>query len=211
MDISDNDMRARTLSGTLFLSGIEPLNGDRAHLRVRLVDADVHGMLVDLGETVTTANGRLFIECDVDGSMNNLNAVSGAGKAWLRGANLYELPAMIRLLNLLAVRPDQGAFDSADVEFGIDGDRIPIKSLQLDGDLISMQGRGSVNFRRELDLELVANVGRRGIVGALVRPFTQNPNANWMRIEVGGTTSNPQIRPPMPLRDSLDQVLLEAP
>jgi hypothetical protein len=47
--------------------------------------------------------------------------------------------------------------------------------------LISMQGRGSVNFRRELDLELVANVGRRGIVGALVRPFTQNPNANWMR------------------------------
>ena len=211
MDISDNDMRARTLSGTLFLSGIEPLNGDRAHLRVRLVDADVHGMLVDLGETVTTANGRLFIECDVDGSMDNLNAVSGAGKAWLRGANLYELPAMIRLLNLLAVRPDQGAFDSADVEFGIDGDRIPIKSLQLDGDLISMQGRGSVNFRRELDLELVANVGRRGIVGALVRPFTQNPNANWMRIEVGGTTSNPQIRPPMPLRDSLDQVLLEAP
>jgi hypothetical protein len=211
MDISDNDMRARALSGTLLLSGVVPLNGDRAHLRVRLVDADVHGMLVDLGESLTTANGRLFIECDIDGSMDNLNAFSGVGNSWLRGANLYELPVMIRLLNLLAVRPDQGAFDSADIEFGIDGDRIPIKSLQLDGDLISMQGKGSVNFRRELDLELVANVGRRGIVGALVRPFTQNPNANWMRIEVGGTTSNPQIRPPMPLRDSIDQVILDAP
>jgi hypothetical protein len=118
---------------------------------------------------------------------------------------------MIRLLNLLAVRPDQGAFDAADIDFAIDGDKIPITNLQLDGDLISMQGKGSVNFRRELDLELVANVGRRGIVGAIVRPFTQNPSANWMRIEVGGTTSNPQIRPPMPLRDSIDSVLIESP
>ena len=211
MDISDNDVRARALSGTFFLSGIEPLNGDRSHIRCRLVDADVHGLLVDLGETHTSANGRLFVECDIEGSLKNPNSLAGNGKAWLRGANLYELPVMIRLLNLLAVRPDQGAFDSADMEFGIDGDRIPIRNLQLDGDLISMQGKGSVNFRRELDLKLVANVGRRGIVGALMRPFTQNQDANWMRIEVGGTTSNPQIRPPMPLRDSLDSVLLEAP
>jgi hypothetical protein len=211
MDISDNDIKARALSGTFFLSGVHPLDGQRSQLRCRLVDSDVHGMLVDLGETQASINGRLYFQCDIDGSPSNPDSLSGEGKAWLRGANLYELPVMIRMLNLLAVRPDQGAFDSADVEFAIDGDRIPIRNLQLDGDLMSMQGRGSVNLRRELDLELVANVGRRGIVGALVRPFTQNQNANWMRIEVGGTTSNPQIRPPMPLRDSLDSVLLESP
>jgi hypothetical protein len=211
MDISDNDVKARALSGTFFLSGVQPLDGQRSQLRCRLVDSDVHGMLVDLGETQAAINGRLFFQCDIDGSLSNPDSLSGEGKAWLRGANLYELPVMIRMLNLLSVRPDQGAFDSADIEFAIDGDRIPIKNLQLDGDLMSMQGRGSVNLRRELDLELVANVGRRGIVGAIVRPFTQNQNANWMRIEVGGTTSNPQIRPPMPLRDSLDSVLMESP
>ncbi len=211
MDISDNDIKARALSGTFFLSGVQPLDGARSHLRCRLVDSDVHGMLVDLGETQAAINGRLFFQCDIDGSLSNPDSLSGEGKAWLRGANLYELPVMIRLLNLLAVGPDQGAFDSADVEFAIDGDRIPIKNLQLDGDLMSMQGRGSVNLRRELDLELVANVGRRGVLGAIVRPFTQNQSANWMRIEVGGTTSNPQIRPPMPLRDSLDSVLMESP
>jgi hypothetical protein len=211
MDISDNDIKARALSGTMVLSGVHPLNGERSHIRCRLIDSDVHGLLVDLGETHAALNGRLFVQCDIDGNLSNPESLAGQGKAWLRGANLYELPVMIRLLNLMSVRPDQGAFDSADVEFSIDGDRIPINNLQLDGDLISMQGKGSVNFRQELDLELVANVGRRGIVGALVRPFTQNSNANWMRIEVGGTTSNPQIRPPMPLRDSIDSVLLEGP
>ena len=90
-------------------------------------------------------------------------------------------------------------------------DRIPISKLELDGDLISMQGKGEVNFRREIHLDLATNVGRRGIIGAVVRPFTQNQNANWMRVEVTGTTTNPQIRPPMPLRDSLDQFLIESP
>jgi hypothetical protein len=211
MDISDNDIKARALSGTVFLSGYVPLDGERSHVRCRLFDSDVHGMLVDLGEVQAALNGRLYVQCDLDGSLSNRESLSGSGKAWLRGANLYELPVMIRLLNLLSVRPDQGAFDSADIDFAIDGDRIPINNLQLDGDLISMQGKGTVNFRQELDLELVANVGRRGIVGAIVRPFTQNQNANWMRIEVGGTTSNPQIRPPMPLRDSIDSVLIESP
>lgn len=211
MDIHEHDIRARTLSGTLFLSGIEPLDGERAAIRLRLVDSDFHGMLVDLGESNTPVNGRLFMECDLRGSINNLYALEGEGKAWLRGANLYELPVMIRLLNLLAIRPDQGAFDAANLEFSIDGDRVPIHKLELDGDLLSMQGKGEVNFRREINLELATNVGRRGLIGALIRPFTENPNANWMRIEVTGTTSNPQIRPPMPLRDSLDQVLLETP
>ena len=211
MDIHEHDIRARALSGTLFLSGIEPLDGERAMLRMRLVDSDFHGLLVDLGEAHLPVNGKLFVECDIRGSINNLYALEGNGKAWLRGANLYELPVMIRLLNLLAIRPDQGAFDAADIEFAIDGDRVPIHKLELDGDLISMQGKGEVNFRREINLELATNVGRRGIMGALIRPFTENQKANWMRIEVTGTTNNPQIRPPMPLRDSLDQVLLESP
>jgi hypothetical protein len=211
MDIHEHDIRARALSGTLFISGVEPLDGERAMLRTRLVDSDFHGLLVDLGEAHSPVNGKLFVECDLRGSINNLYALEGNGKAWLRGANLYELPVMIRLLNLLAIRPDQGAFDAADIEFSIDGDRVPIHKLELDGDLISMQGKGEVNFRREINLELATNVGRRGIMGALIRPFTENQNANWMRIEVTGTTNNLQIRPPMPLRDSLDQVLLESP
>jgi hypothetical protein len=211
LDIRDSDLRARTLSGTLFLSGVEPLNGDRSRYRVRLVDADFHGFLVDLGETHTQASGRLSVQCDLSGSLYNTEALEGSGRAWLRGANLYELPAMIRLFRLLSVRPDQGAFDSADIAFTIDGDRIPVHELELDGDLVSMRGSGWVNLRRELYLDLYAHVGRRSLVGAMVRPLTQHRAANLMRIEVSGSTSDPQMKRSMPLMESLEQVLPETP
>lgn len=182
-----------------------------ARYRLRLVDADFHGLLVDLGETHTEVSGSLSVQCDLFGSLTHTVSLKGAGNAWLRGANLYELPVMIKLLRALSVHPDQGAFDSADVAFSIDGDQIPIHKLELDGDLVSMRGSGWVNLRRELSLDMYANVGRRSIVGAMMRPITQNRGANLMRIEVSGTTSDPQIRHTMALMNSLEQVLPESP
>ena len=146
LDIRDSDIRARTLSGTVFLSGTEPLNGDRPQYRLRLVDADFHGFLVDLGETHTEASGTVSVQCDLTGSLTNTEALEGSGQAWLRGANLYELPSMIRLFRLLSVRPDQGAFDAADISFAVDGDRIPVTDMQLDGDLVSMRRLGLVQL-----------------------------------------------------------------
>jgi hypothetical protein len=204
LDVRDSDLRARTLSGTIFASGVEPLNGERARYRVRLVDADFHGFLLDLGEPHTEAAGRLSIQCDIQGALHNTVSLEGNGKAWLRGANLYELPAMIRLFQLLSVTPNKGAFDSADVTFAIDGDRIPVSQLELDGDLVSMRGSGWVNLRRELEFDLYANVGRRSLVGAVVRPFTGHRATNLMRIEVTGTTNNPEMRRSMPLMNSIE-------
>jgi hypothetical protein len=211
LDIRDNDIRARTLSGTMFLSGVEPLHGERSRYRLRLVDADFHGFLLDLGETHTQASGRLSVQVDIAGSWSNTDTMEGTGRAWLRDANLYELPNMIRLFRLLSVRPDQGAFDSADIAFSIDGDRIPVQELHLDGDLVSMQGSGWVNMRRELSFDLFAHVGRKSIVGAIARPITQHRAANLMRIEVTGTTSELQMRKSMGLMNSFEQVLPESP
>ncbi|MFO0011651.1 MAG: AsmA-like C-terminal region-containing protein [Planctomycetota bacterium] len=211
LDIRDNDVRARALSGTIFVSGVQPLNGERSRYRLRLVDSDFHGFLLDLGETHTQASGRLSVQVDVAGSWANTDALEGTGRAWLREANLYELPNMIRLFRLLSVRPDQGAFDSADIAFSIDGDRIPVNELQLDGDLVSMRGSGWVNLRREVYFDLFAHVGRKSIVGAITRPITQHRAANLMRIEVTGTTSDPQMRRSVPLMNSFEPVLSDPP
>lgn len=211
LDVREGDLRARTLSGTMFISGVEPLNGERARYRLRLVDADFHGMLVDLGETHTEATGRLSVQLDLQGSAHNLSSMEGSGKAWLRGSKLYELPFMIKLLGSLSVRPDDSAFNSADITFSIDGDRIPVSDLQLDGNLVSMRGSGWVNLRRELSFDLYANVGRHSVVGAMVRPFTQHRAANLMRIQVSGTTANPQMIKSVPLMDSLENVFPESP
>jgi hypothetical protein len=211
LDIGDSDIRARTLSGTAFVSGVQPLNGERSRFRLRLVDADFHGFLLDLGETHTEASGRLSVQVDLAGSLANIDSLEGTGRAWLRGASLYELPNMVRLFRLLSVRPDQGAFDSADIAFTIDGDRIPVNQLQLDGDLVSMQGSGWANLRREVYFDLYAHVGRKSIVGAIARPITQHRAANLMRIEVTGTTSDLQMRRSVPLINSFEPVLPDPP
>lgn len=210
LDVVESDIRARALSGTLFVSGIESLDSQqRSKYRLRLAKADLQGMLVDIGESSTQAKGELSIQCDLTGALTNTASLEGQGKAWLRDANLYELPAMIRLFRLLSVSPSQGAFDSGDVEFGVDGDRLPIHELVLDGDLVSMRGSGWVNMRRELHLDLLANVGRRSLLGTVVGPLSSSKAAALWQIEVNGTASDPQIRRPISIMNSLDKVRQE--
>jgi AsmA-like C-terminal region len=207
LDVMESDIRARALSGTVFVSGIESLDSQqRSKYRLRLAKADLQGMLVDIGEAATQARGELSIQCDLTGALSNTASLEGHGKAWLRDANLYELPAMIRLFRLLSVSPSQGAFDSGDVEFGVDGDRLPIHELVLDGDLVSMRGSGWVNLRRELHLDLLANVGRRSLLGTVVGPLSSSKAAALWQIEVNGTASDPQIRRPISIMNSIDKV-----
>jgi hypothetical protein len=208
LDTKDTDIKARALSGTVFISGVEPLDGNqRAKYRLRLVDANLHGFLVDLGESSTDATGQLSIQCDLQGALTNTAALEGQGRGWLRDANLYQLPVMIRLFRMLSIKPGQGAFDSADVQFSIDGEQIPIQELMLDGDIVSMRGSGWVNMRREIHLDLFANVGRRGLMGALYHPLNQTNAGKLWQIEVNGTTSDPQMRRPISLMNPIDRVL----
>ena len=96
------------------------------------------------------------------------------------------------------------------VEFGVDGDRLPIHELVLDGDLVSMRGSGWVNLRRELHLDLLANVGRRSLLGTVVGPLSSSKAAALWQIEVNGTASDPQIRRPISIMNSLDKVRQES-
>ena len=194
LDVTAHDVTAETLSGKLYVSGVEPLDGRRARYRVRLVEANLKDCLLDLGEPNPQTNGNLWVQCDLAGSFTNMSSLEGNGNVWLRNANLYQLPIMIRLFNLLSVRPDQSAFDAVDIHFGIDGDRIPIHDLSLDGNLVSLRGSGWVNMRRALHLNLDANVSRRTIVGAVMRPLQGEYPSNLFRIEVSGTTTDPIVR-----------------
>jgi hypothetical protein len=159
-----------------------------------LIDANLKDCLLDLGEPNPQTNGSLWMQCEVAGSFTNLASIEGNGNVWLRDANLYQLPVMIRLFNLLSVRPDHSAFDAVDIHFGIDGDRIPIHELTLDGNLVSLRGNGWVNMRRALHLNLDANVSRRTLVGAVMRPLRADYSSNLFRIEVTGTTMDPIVK-----------------
>jgi AsmA-like C-terminal region len=212
LDIHGDDLKANALAGTLFAYGIHPLIEGQTELKLVLADANLDGLLSDLGENQHTASGRLWMEGHVAGSLAHANTLSGAGNIWLREANFYKMPVMTHLFRALSVKPpDDGAFESADVQFRLDGDRVPIDRISLDGDIISLRGSGWTNLRREIQLDLYAYVGNRSPMAAILGPLvSQNDNATMLQLEVTGTTDKMKFRRTIPLMGtSLNQIFPE--
>ncbi len=201
LDDNPQDIHASTLAGTLRLYGIHPLIEGQTELELALIDSNLGNFLADIGENHGQADGRLWLQCRLAGSLMHTNTLSGVGQAWLREASFYQMPVMTRLFRALSLKPpDDGAFESADVQFRIDGDRIPIDRISLDGDIIALRGSGWTNLRRELQLDLYAYVGNRSPIGALFGPLvSQNDSATLLQLEVTGTTDRMDIRRAIPL------------
>ena len=212
VDNHEEDIHASMMNGTVNVFGTGQISKSQVFLKMHLEKADFHTLLLDFGQNNITSNGTLYADAQFTGSLRNVNIWSGNGAIRLRDANLYELPVMAKLFRLLYVRPpDSGAFETADVQFRIDGDRFPLDQVALDGDVISLRGDGSINLRRELHLDLYTYVGRRGQLAALVGPLIgKGDSASLLRIEVDGTVDNPQVkRSLLGLDASLEQVFPE--
>jgi hypothetical protein len=208
----DGDLHAKTFDGTLKLYGVHPLLEGQTEVGLALLDARLAEFLADLGENHGNAEGRLWLEAELVGSLMHSNTLSGRGRAWLREASFYQMPVMTHLFRALSVRaPDDGAFESADVEFRIDGDRFPIDRISLDGDIIALRGNGWANLRRELHLDLYAYVGNKSALGAIFGPLvSRNDNATLLQLEVTGTTDQMKFRRAIPLIGSnLQQIFPE--
>ncbi len=201
LDVRDDDLQAKTFAGTLKLHGTHPLLEGQTEVALSLMDADLSEFLADVGENHGEADGRLWVDCRLAGSLMHANTLSGNGRAWLRQASFYQMPVMAHLFRALSLKaPEDGAFESADVDFRIDGDRIPIDRISLDGDIIALRGSGWTNLRRELQLDLYAYVGNSSPIGAIFGPLvSQNDNATMLQLEVTGTTDQMKFRRAIPL------------
>lgn len=195
-----DDLKAQTLSGELYAYGVGQLSSGRVSLQFHLDNADFRNLLLDLGQSAGEANGKLYVDAQIHGSLQNVKTLSGGGIVQLREAKLYQLPFMIRLLRLMRVSApnEEGAFESADIRFSLDGDRIPLDEIALDGDIISMRGKGEVNMRRELHMELYTYVGPRGQIAAMLQPLFGNRGATLLQFAVTGTTDQPIVTPSLP-------------
>ncbi len=191
---------AQALAGDLELSGVYDLGTGRMRLEANLQRANLRELLMDLGQSRPQADGLLSADLVLTGLPSSPHTLSGVGSLTLRSANLYRLPLLVQLFRLLSIRlPEERAFESADIQFRIDGDRIPLDKIALDGDVISLRGSGWTNFRRELYLDLYTYFGSRGTLAALLGPLVNQDNATLLRIEVEGMADNPSMRRSLPL------------
>ncbi|MCR9292584.1 MAG: hypothetical protein NXI32_07685 [bacterium] len=202
------EMTANALTGKLSLSGYGKLDQGKFTFQSKLRSANLNLLLKDLGVEHATAQANCDAELSFTGVPWNPQTYTGEGHVHLSDAQLYELPFMIRLLSVASVSAkSDSAFQTADIRFRIDGDRIPLQ-VACDGDLLRLRGEGETNLRRDIRLDLYSYVGRRMPLQQVVSPFLgEHRYPTLMLIEVDGSWSNPTMRQRFPqIEETLQQI-----
>lgn len=140
-------------------------------------------------------SGRLSANADFYGAGRGLHNLGGRGSIWLNNADLYELPVMVALLKTLRGRaPDTTAFNTADMEFRIQGEHVYLRNIHCQGDAISLRGTGELNLDRTVKMTFYPIVGRDDRRLPLVDQFLGRASQQIMLIHVDGTLEAPQTR-----------------
>jgi hypothetical protein len=106
---------------------------------------------------------------------------------------MYKLPLIVQVMNLLRVTPTEDvAFTDGEVEFSIYGDTMTFSDLQIWGDLISLQGGGTLDRRRELDLTFNTRVSPQNSFTQVFRPLRSQRYTLWT-IDVRGPLHSLEI------------------
>lgn len=200
--VAANPIQADLFSGKAVVSGTGDFDPFRFSMQTNLYGGQLQDILMETGQASAGASGTCDAMLTLQGSPLNPQTFSGNGEVAIREASLFQLPGMMKLLRVLSVKPtNDAAFEKADISFRIDGDRLPIDHLSIDGDVLSLAGSGWANLRREMHLDLYAYVGNRNQLAKLVGPLlSETRYAPLMQVEIGGTVEAPEMtRKPLPV------------
>ena len=204
-------MTADALTGRLTLAGVGLLHDGKLILRADLQDAELSGLLRDVGVEKASTQARCQAHLNFSGIPWNTQTWNGDGEVHLTDARLFQLPFMMRLLGTASINADDdSAFQTADIKFDIDGDKIPLR-IECEGEVLRLRGEGWTNLRREIDLDLYSYIGRRPIYSVISPLLAESRYATFMLIEVDGTLDNPNMqRRPFPqIEATLQQIFPE--
>jgi len=145
---------------------------------------------------------------DGESALRNLQ---GIGSVRLRDANLYELPVMFALLKVLSLKePDLSAFNTSDIEFRINGEhgQVYLPRIDLKGDALSLSGRGSLGFDKQLRLAFRPQLGRGGVQVPILSELVSGASSQVLEVYVSGTLDQPDVRrEPLPdLKEAFERL-----
>lgn len=163
-------------------------------IEATLDNADLGRMSTEYFANATSLTGTLGGRLSLSGMGQSLELLSGGGQVRVRNATLGELPILVSMLKVLRNRaPDTTAFNGVDSQFRIVGKRVHFEHLDLLGDAISLKGKGTADFDRQLDLVFYSYMGRHEIGVPVLRWMAGQASANLLQISVKGSVDNPQV------------------
>ncbi|MGB7344833.1 MAG: AsmA-like C-terminal region-containing protein [Pirellulaceae bacterium] len=199
--VSQRKMRGRLFGGEIDLSGEVVLASGAFDVQVALNNGRVPELLSELGKGRNEMTGTINGQAKLEGILGTTDLLKGNGSARVFGANLYQLPLLVQLLNLLRIKATEDvAFTDADVEFTLVEEKITFNELKLWGDLVALQGGGTLDRRRELDLTFNTQVSPHNAVTHILRPLRKQNYTLWT-VDVRGPLDSPTVH-----RSSLDGV-----
>ena len=130
------------------------------------------------------------------------------GKLRITRAKLYRLPILLGFLHVINLTlPSDSAFNAADVDYYLKGDKLVFRKLYLQGSALSMLGAGKMHMKtKKLSLTFLVGPARK-LPASPVREFLQGISSQLMTVRVTGTLAKPKVRT-VPLRN-LDATLRE--
>jgi hypothetical protein len=186
-------IQGKVFNGIASLSGTVLLSDGAFDVVVSIVDADVAKMLVDIGQADSNVKGVAQGQVRLEGVVGAAHLLKGAGSASLSQANLYQLPLLINVFNMLRVKPSEAvAFTDGSARFSIYGDNVTFAELKLWGDLIELDGLGTMNRSHEVDLSFDTRMSPQNMWSVVTDTFGEN-NYTLMTLYVRGPLANAHV------------------
>ncbi len=137
------------------------------------------------------AAGRLCLT----GTVGDASTTRGRGHFEINEAQLYRLPLILAILNVLNVTaPTTTAFSDALLDFYVTGNRLTFDDIRLRGDLLALTGRGTLSVPdRGVDFELY-NVNPDGWVRVpVLTDVVEQVGRELVRLHVTGPLYRPEV------------------
>ena len=186
-------IRGKMFDGAIDLEGDLIFSSGNFDVQLAMSNAQVPTLLAEFGHTDQEITGTFGGQTQLQGNLSTTDLLKGTGAAKVSGANLYKLPFLVQVLNLLRISASEDyAFTDGEVEFTLFGDSLTFNDMQLWGDLVSLQGGGTLDRRNELDLTFNTRVSPKNSFTQVFRPLRSRRYTLWT-IDVRGPLSNPYV------------------
>jgi hypothetical protein len=186
-------IQGKLFGGQVSLSGEVLLSDGGFDILVSINDADLATVMIETGQTDAGVRGKAKGQVRLEGVVGASHLLKGAGSASLSEANLYQLPLLISVFNMLRVKPSEAvAFTDGTARFSVYGNTATFNELKLWGDLIALDGSGTINRSQEVDLSFNTRVSPQNAWSIITSPFGESRYTLWT-LYVRGSLANPQI------------------
>jgi hypothetical protein len=160
-----------------------------------LTTANVTRMATERFGGQTDVSGTLSATLNLQGSGQSEHTLRGDGEIQIRDANIYELPLLVSLLNVLRSRtPSTTAFNQCDMKFRLQGRHILLDQIDFLGDAVSLYGKGTADFDQKLKLVFYGTLGRNDYRVPLLQWVVARTNERIMQLYVDGTLAEPNVQ-----------------